>query len=532
MQPEITTLGTILVVDDNPTNISVLYDFLSQQNYEVLIAQDGLSALDRAEYGQPDLILLDVMMPGIDGFETCRRMQEIPVVRDISVIFMTALSEVDSKVRGLQAGAVDYITKPFQQDEVLARIQTHLTIRKLRLELQKRNARLEKEIEERKRVESFLRAQQDLSLDGILVINEKGECISHNRRWLDLWNITDEELKGVQHATDWQAYIQRLIPENQEKLAHIHLLLGKKNGHNVEFTSITDRIFDLYSIPMIGVEGTHYGRLYFLRDISERKIVEDTLRELNANKDRFFSIIAHDLNNPFQGILGFTELLSESIDDMSKEEILDYAQKLNESTKNIFQLLQQLLSWSRLQIGHMQYRPSLQEFWELAEFNTHLIKHQAEEKGITVENTVHPESYLFCDPNMVNTILRNLLSNAVKFTSRGGQITVSSRLDDEWLRIQVKDTGVGMSPATVGNLFKLGGGTTSSLGTKQEAGTGLGLILAKEMIERHGGQMTVQSVEGVGSSFHFNLPRPSAEQLESVKNCLTAPLPILGTAAQ
>jgi PAS domain S-box-containing protein len=516
MQEEPSSLGTILVVDDNSTNISVLYNFLSQQNYDVLIAQDGLSALERAEYGQPDLILLDVMMPGIDGFETCRRMQEIPALRDISIIFMTALSEVDAKVQGFQAGAVDYVTKPFQQEEVLARIKTHLTIRKLRVELQKRNELLEQEIEERKRVESFLRAQLDLSLDGILVLNEDGEFVSHNRRWLDLWTMKEEELKNIQHRSDWQSYRERLKPADREKLSQASFLLGKKISHNVELITSTDRVYDLYTTPMIGVEDAYYGQLYFIRDITDRKAVEVTLRELNANKDRFFSIIANDLNNPFQGILGFTELLSESINEMSKEEILDYAQKLSESTKSIFQLLQQLLSWSRLQVGHMQYRPSIQELWEITDYNLHSIKQLAAEKDIVIENAVVPESYLFCDPSMVNTILRNLLSNAVKFTNRGGQISVSSRVVNDSLHIEVKDTGIGMSPETVAHLFKLGGSTTSSTGTKRVGGAGLGLILAKEMIERHGGRLTVHSAEGAGTSFAFNLPRLSEEQAQSL----------------
>ncbi len=132
----------VLMVDDTPANLSVLYDLLSEANYDVLVAEDGESALERAAYARPDLILLDVMMPGIDGFETCRRLKEQPETRDIPVIFMSALSDTVDKVKGLRLGAVDYVTKPFQHEEVLARIHTHLTLQQLKRDVAEREARL------------------------------------------------------------------------------------------------------------------------------------------------------------------------------------------------------------------------------------------------------------------------------------------------------------------------------------------------------------------------------------------------------
>jgi DNA-binding response OmpR family regulator len=136
--------AVILVVDDKPENIGVLFDFLNENNFEVLVARDGENALELLEYADqlPDLVLLDVMMPGIDGFETCVRIKTTAKTQDIPIIFMTALSDTIDKVKGLSLGAVDYITKPIQQDEVLARINTHLTVRKLQQQLQTKNAEL------------------------------------------------------------------------------------------------------------------------------------------------------------------------------------------------------------------------------------------------------------------------------------------------------------------------------------------------------------------------------------------------------
>ena len=149
MSPEMSDTGTILVVDDTPTNLEVLVDYLADSDFQIIVATDGEKALERLKYAHPDVILLDVMMPGIDGFETCRRLKENDETRDIPVIFMTALSETVDKVKGFSVGAVDYITKPFQHEEVLARVQTHLTLRFLQQQLQEVNEQLEQRVAER-----------------------------------------------------------------------------------------------------------------------------------------------------------------------------------------------------------------------------------------------------------------------------------------------------------------------------------------------------------------------------------------------
>lgn len=142
-------IGTILVVDDNPTNLQVLYQALCDRGYDVLVEMDGESGIELVQSSPPDLILLDVMMPGIDGFETCRRLQADPLTREIPIIFMTALSDTVDKVKGLSLGAVDYISKPFQQEEVLARIKVHLKLRRLTLQLAQQNQQLEERVQKR-----------------------------------------------------------------------------------------------------------------------------------------------------------------------------------------------------------------------------------------------------------------------------------------------------------------------------------------------------------------------------------------------
>lgn len=153
----------VLIVDDNPTNLGVLFEYLHNTDFKVLVAEDGRGALEGVSHYTPDIILLDIMMPGLDGFETCRRLKANEATKDIPVIFMTALSDTTNKVQGFKVGAVDYVTKPFQYEELLARINTHLTLRKLQKQLQEQNEKLQKEVEERQRAEAELqRANREL----------------------------------------------------------------------------------------------------------------------------------------------------------------------------------------------------------------------------------------------------------------------------------------------------------------------------------------------------------------------------------
>lgn len=356
---------TILIVDDNPVNLKVLFSHLKQAGFRTLVAKSGLSAIEQANRLPPDLILLDVMMPGIDGFETCQRLKNAEATKNIPVIFITALTDTTDKIKGFQVGAVDYITKPFHKEEVLARINAHLTI-----QAQKR---------------------------------------------------------------------------------------------------------ELY--------------------------------ELNATKDKFFSIIAHDLKGAFGGLLGFSDLLATSVDDFSPDQISEIGQSLNDSIKNTFKFLENLLDWARLQKGIMEYEPMQLDLYEIAEASIKLLDDTARYKELTLVNEVEPHTYfIYGDHNIINTVVRNLISNALKFTRPGGSITVSARDQSSFIAISVTDTGVGMEPEILGNLFKIDA-KVKRVGTANERGTGLGLLLCKEMVEKHNGRIWATSEEGQGSTFTFTIPK-------------------------
>ncbi len=234
---------------------------------------------------------------------------------------------------------------------------------------------------------------------------------------------------------------------------------------------------------------------------------EEKLQELNASKDRFFSIIAHDLKGPFQGLLGYSELLSRDIDMLSQEDIKDFAESLNNSAKQLFKLLENLLQWSRIQRGVIEYNPNDFQIKMIADMNLSLIEGRARQKGIKLENDISSDVYCYADENMTNTVIRNLMSNAVKFTRKGQAIGIrSSEINDNFVTIEVYDTGIGMSKEAQEKLFRIDQAYTTP-GTDNEQGTGLGLILCKELIEKNKGSIRVSSEEGKGTSFFLRIPK-------------------------
>jgi len=248
-----------------------------------------------------------------------------------------------------------------------------------------------------------------------------------------------------------------------------------------------------------------------LRDVTERRAAEillkknaEELRDLNATKDKFFSIIAHDLKSPFNSILGFSDLLINNFSDYDKDEIEKYLRTIESSSKQAFELLENLLVWARSQTGSIHYQPETIELKSIIHENINLLTNQAERKNIQIFSTITDEAFVNGDRNMINTILRNLLANAIKFTPQFGKIFVSLILNDESYEISIKDNGIGIAEENIPKLFRIDS-KFSTLGTEKEKGTGLGLILCKEFVEKHGGKIWARSELGKGSTFIFSL---------------------------
>ena len=229
------------------------------------------------------------------------------------------------------------------------------------------------------------------------------------------------------------------------------------------------------------------------------------LHELNASKDKFFSIIAHDLKNPFNAIIGFSGILKEGIKTSDNEAIKEYAGMINNSAVQTFRLLENLLDWANSQRGTILFNPVSINFNELLDEEFNVLNDLANGKNIELKSICSGNLIIIADKNMVKTILRNLISNAIKFTHKNGRVEVNTITNNNYVEISIKDNGIGMTKETMAKLFRIDA-NLSKPGTENEKGTGLGLFLCKEFVEKHGGKIWVESESGKGSIFKFILP--------------------------
>lgn len=539
---------TLLLVDDTPMNLGVLSAYLEQSGFRIVIARDGEGGIKRAQYVRPDIILLDVMMPpGIDGFETCRRLKADPTLREIPVIFMTALAGTEDKVRGFEAGAVDYVTKPLQQEEVLARVTTHLKIRDLTRSLQKRNRHLEASHLIGQRVTSILslpvllgavveliQARFGYYFVGIWLLNEAGtqltldaECgqdpslslgndhiLSPDDNYLITRACRTREVVVINDiAQDEKREMLRQLPGIRAELA-IPLKSGTENLGALGLYSDQPNTFDLDEQIALQTMATQIAiairnaRLYQLAEnrMQELNALNKDLAELNASKDKFFAVVAHDLKSPFNALLGLSLLQSRASDDTPIDELRDTSQRIYNSARTAYDLLVNLLNWSRLQLGRMGYNPELVNVSDMAIYTARLFVETAASKKISIINAISAETHVYADENMLNMVLRNLISNALKFTPESGHVTLSTReIPQNFLEIWVQDDGRGMSEADLKKLFRLDK-PHSTPGTAHEEGTGLGLILCQELAAKNGGRLWVESALGQGTIVKFTVP--------------------------
>ncbi len=296
---------------------------------------------------------------------------------------------------------------------------------------------------------------------------------------------------------------------------------GRTPSHKLEYRMLTKDggykwILDHAKIVQYDDKGRPLRMSGTHRDITNQKraeeklrVSEEALKQEVQVKNRFFSIIAHDLRTPFNAFLGATQVMSQMTSELSKEELVGYAKKLNEEASRMFDYLQNLLEWSRLQIGGYKQEAKLIEMAELTRESIDILSLAASHKGVSLLNNINNES-AFADQNMVRTVLLNLITNSIKFTTPGGSVAVSARNKGNMTQVTVADTGIGMSEDLLKNVFSLDQ-QTSAAGTAGEQGTGLGLPLCKEMIERNKGEIWAESTHGEGSRFHFTLPTASSE---------------------
>lgn len=314
---------------------------------------------------------------------------------------------------------------------------------------------------------------------------------------------TDFDFYPKEIAEGFFADDQLVIQENKPVINREEYLIDEKGEKRWLLTS---------KIPMLDDQGNVIGLVGIGRDITDRvkiskeiQLRNEQLTQLNAEKDKFFSIIAHDLKSPFTGLLGLTELMVESSDSFTKEEFVEYSKSINKASKKLYRLLENLLEWAQVQRGTITFTPVNLDLAQIVGQSIDIIYQRALQKKITIINEITSPQKVYIDEKMTQTVLRNLLSNAVKFTKSGGRVFIKAEsLDEKRLRVSIEDTGVGIPKEDIERLFRIEQ-KVCSLGTEGESSTGLGLLLCKEFVEMHGGRIWVESEMGKGSKFSFTI---------------------------
>lgn len=332
------------------------------------------------------------------------------------------------------------------------------------------------------------------------------------------WNPAAEQVFGFTAEEAIGQHTNIIVPE--EEVAHINFLIkevvfkgGAAKNTNQNLTKSGKIITcEWYNSPLFGSDGKLSGMAAFAIDITERKAAELALREsearfreLNAAKDKFFSIIAHDLKSPFNAILGFSDLLVLHTKAKEYNEVEQYAEMIQQSALRATELLGNLLEWSLFQTGRMSFKPGPIDIGTAIRETLTLLKDSSRQKNIGLAVDLPSALVVTADKNMISVVLRNLISNAVKFTYPGGQIVVSAIRTKTELVIKVKDSGVGIREGDLDKIFRIDE-NFSTPGTSNEKGTGLGLVLCREFVEKHQGRIWVTSEPGNGSEFCFTIP--------------------------
>lgn len=471
--------STVLIVDDQPKNLQLAASVLNA-HYKLLLADGGQKALKIAAEKQPDLILLDVMMPGISGYEVCQQLKENPQTAAIPVIFLTAKNEEEDILQAFEVGGVDYVTKPFKAREVLARIKTQISLRQ---------------------AEKRLRQVIDLVPHRLFAKDAEDRIVLANNATAAFYNSTVEELVGKQEPeVENGTYLQNTDETNNCE-EQLKLSNGKTHYYQTTKLPFTFSGTELPALLEIAVDVTALKEQQ--QEISD---LNRSLMQHNTYKDKLLSIIAHDLRGPLGGAVGLLDLIHKNQEKLSKEKILDYVAKLKDSTGHTLELLNNLLLWTQNQFERVSIKPTNLNLHTELQRVLKQLSHQASAKQVQLHCNASQTLQVHADADMLQTILRNLISNAIKFTPGGKSVHITAEATLGFMDVQVQDEGVGISEENLQKLQQETPVNHSTFGTNREKGSGLGLSLCRDFIKLHGGQLHIKSTEGVGSCFSFTIP--------------------------
>ena len=502
----------ILLVDDNPTNLQVLLQTLNGRGYKLLIAKDGENALRIAHKARPALILLDIMMPGIDGYEVCRRLKADPEMSSTTVIFLSALDDTQDKVRGLETGAVDYIAKPFQAEEVIARVETQLKIHKLEQVLATRNRQLEAA---NQRLLETMR-------EGILGVDTRGQITFANPA---ASRMTGWELEQLVGGDLYGMFLARNSDGQHTPREETPLFKTLSEGviQNVDdsvFCRRDESLFPVdYSCTPITEDGKNNGAVVVFRDITEKKrqqeILQQALDEVDEQKDKLTHMsrlssmgemasgFAHEVNQPLTAINNYAQVCKRMVarEPMDIESVQDAMGKIATQAQRAGDIISRIRSFVKKPdhcLEKVDCNRLIQEVVKLAEVD-------ARNNQIEIHMDLADDlPAVRVDPLQIQQVALNLMRNAMEamrdMPTRDIGIKVETKMvDNDFVRVQVIDRGHGLADDAEQKMF------TPFYTTKQD-GMGIGLSVCHSIIQTHGGVLSFERNPEGGAILWFTMP--------------------------
>jgi PAS domain S-box-containing protein len=526
----------ILVVDDNEDNCYLIGTLLKGNGYETVCAANGGEAWDKLRLQKFDMVISDIMMPVMDGFQLCLQCKQDAALKDIPFVFYTATyTDAKDEEFASKIGADKFIRKPAEPDEFIKEIRdvfrrfregtltivkpveteekevlklyNERLVNKLEhkiLDLEKANA--ETKQAEAKSAEEAIRRRIliDQSRDGIVVLDDNGKVYEANRQFARMLGYSSEEL-GQLHVWDWEYQfpnqkVLEMIQSVDEKGDHFETRHRRKDG-------------TIYDVE-ISTNGAIFGgqKLIFCvcRDITERKNTEakmiemETLKQINQAKNELLANVSHELRTPLASIKGFIETLIETDVSWSQQQQLDFLQLANKEADRLTFLIRDLLDMSRLDSGKMVLDKRTYQVKEILDSVYGVLSVLSENHKLKIiQATDLPP--IQADKIRISQVITNLVENATKFSAEGSPIVIEIKAMDESIIFSVEDKGEGIPQEIIGNLFNRFFQAERVVSGKTR-GTGLGLAICKGIVEAHGGKIWVESQVGKGSIFSFSLP--------------------------
>ncbi|WED20795.1 response regulator [Vibrio sp. JC009] len=490
--------ASILAADDDPSNLKVLESMLQELGCEVRLARDGEMLLQSVALKLPDLILLDVHMPGIDGYQACERLKSSDKSKDIPVIFLSAMNEQFSKVKAFELGAVDYITKPFQLEELKARIGVHLKLAHQARELRNLQAAVEQS-----RTSIFT-----TDLDGYIQYANQSTAEVSGYPMLEIIGERPSLFKSGEHQNEFYAELWQTISSGN--VWRGELCNKKKNGELYWVLAVIS--------PVRGTEGAFTRYVAIEEDVTEqRKLREQLIKakeqaeSANKAKSSFLAMMSHEIRTPMNGVVGIIDLLNQT--NLDREQVrLAHIAKM--SSMSLLNIINDILDFSKIEAGRMKLESIPVAWRSVIDGAAEMVSGELKSRDLRLYCLVDPAvpERVHGDQERLRQLLLNLLSNAIKFTESTGEkegvIVIRLNFKADSLRqlvLEVEDNGIGISPEQLKTLFQPFVQADSST-HRRYGGTGLGLSICVRLIGMMGGEISCVSEEGSGSRFIVNLP--------------------------